>query len=173
MTAIATTHQESAPAHIPPTALSAETKSTLSDRFLLAGIQDLTLVIPAVWVVEIFRVERSQILALPFYSPLLIGITHHGGQVLPLLSTHSLLNTPSTALRENTMVVKLGDTAGAFAQVGLAIDRPLGSQTREALPNEIFSDPQSSSTSWVLLRPELVSQDLWQPLCWIPSSLST
>jgi hypothetical protein len=172
MTAIAT-HQEPAPVHAPLTTLGSESKSTLSDRFLLAGIQDLTLVIPAVWVVEIFRVERSQILALPFYSPLLIGITHHGGQVLPLLSTHSLLDAPSTALRENTMVIKLGDTAGAFAQVGLAIDRPLGSQTRAELPNEIFSDSQSSSTSWVLLRPELMSQDLWQPLCWIPNSLAT
>jgi chemotaxis signal transduction protein len=172
MTAIAT-HQELALAHKHPTALNSESKSTLSDRFLLAQVQNLTLVIPAVWVVEIFRMNRSQIMALPFYSPLLIGITHHGGQVLPLLSTHSLLNASSTALRETMMVVKLGDTAGAFAQIGLAIDRPLGNQTREALPNEIFSDPQPSNTSWVLLRPELVGQDLWQPLCWIPSSLST
>jgi CheW-like domain len=172
MTAIAT-HQEPAPTHTPLTALSSESKSVLSDRFLLAQVQDLTLVIPAIWVVEIFRVERSQILALPFYSSLLIGITHHGGRVLPLLSTHNLLNVPFTTLRENTMVVKLGDTAGALAQVGLAIDRPLGSQTRAELPNEIFSDPQPSSTSWVLLRPELMSQDLWQPLYWIPSSLST
>jgi hypothetical protein len=172
MTAIAM-HQEPTPVHTPLTTLSSQAKSTLSDRFLLAEVQNLTLVIPAVWVVEIFRVERSQILALPFYSPLLIGITHHGGQVLPLLSTHSLLTTPSTPLHENMMVVKLGETAGAFAQVGLAIDRPLGNQTRSELPNEIFSDPHPSNTSWVLLRPELVSQDLWQPLCWIPSSLST
>jgi CheW-like domain len=172
MTAIAT-HQESTPVRTPLTTLNSESKSALDDRFLLAQVQDLTLVIPAVWVVEVFRVERSQILALPFYSPLLIGITHHGGQVLPLLSTHSLLNVPSVALRENTMAIKLGDTAGAFARVGLAIDRPLGSQSRAELPNEIFSDPQPSNTSWVLLRPELVSQDLWQPLCWIPSNLST
>jgi CheW-like domain len=172
MTAIVT-HQEPAPVGAPLTALSSSSQSILSDRFLLAQVRDLTLVIPAVWVIEIFRVERSQILALPFYSPLLIGITHHGGQVLPLLSTHILLNAPSSALRENTMVIKLGDTAGTLAQVGLVIDRPLGSQTRAELPKEIFSDAQPSSPSWVLLRPELLSQDLWQPLCWIPSSLST
>jgi hypothetical protein len=171
MTSIAT-HQELIPAHTHPTALHSESNSTLSDRFLLAQVQDLTLVIPAIWVIEIFRVDRAQIMALPFYGPLLIGITHHGGRVLPLLSTHSLLNAPTTALRETTMVVKLGDTAGAFAQIGLAIDRPLGSQIRAELPKEIFLDPQPSHTSWVLLRPELVSQDLWQPLRWMPSSLS-
>jgi hypothetical protein len=151
-------------------------KSTLSDRFLLAQVQSFTLVIPAVWVVEIFRIERSQILALPFYGPLLIGITHHGGLVLPLLSTHSLLNSPSVPLHENTMVVKLGDTAGSLAQVGLVIDRLLGSQSRAELPNAIFSEalsPNHSSphSSMVLLQPEWVHPDLWKPLCWIPNSL--
>jgi CheW-like domain len=176
MTAIAP-HPESTPtqASIPAqnsVSTSTVSKSTLSDRFLLVQVQSFTLVIPAIWVVEIFRVERSQILALPFYSPLLIGITHQGGRVLPLLSTHSLLNAPSNSLRENTMVVKLGDTAGALAQVGLVIDRPLGSQNRAELPSAIFSEsPQPPSETMILLRPELVSADLWQPLCWLPTSL--
>jgi hypothetical protein len=164
MTAIAPTH---AALSAPPS----DAKSTLSDRFLLAQVQTLTLVIPALWVVEIFRVERSQILALPFYSPLLIGITHHGGRVLPLLSSYTLLNAPSTSLRENTMVVKLGDAAGSLAQVGIVIDRPLGSQTRAEIPSTVFDAPQSPNDSIVLLRPERVSADLWQPLCWIPSGL--
>jgi CheW-like domain len=161
-----------APTHAALSAPPSDTKSTLSDRFLLAQVQTLTLVIPALWVVEIFRVERSQILALPFYSPLLIGITHHGGRVLPLLSSSSLLNAPSTSLRENTMVVKLGDAAGSLAQVGIVIDRPLGSQTRAEIPSAVFADaPQSPTDSIVLLRPERVSADLWQPLSWIPSGL--
>jgi hypothetical protein len=166
MTAIAPLYVSSIPAESPTP------QAPLRDRFLLAQVQAFTLVIPALWVVEIFRAERSQILALPFYSPLLLGITHHGGRVLPLLSTHSLLNVPSPALRENTMVVKLGDQAGALAQVGLVIDRPLGSQTRAELPSAVFSETsQRSDSSLVLLRPELVSSDLWQPLCWIPNSL--
>jgi CheW-like domain len=161
-----------APTHAALSAPPSDAKSTLSDRFLLAQVQTLTLVIPALWVVEIFRVERSQILALPFYSPLLIGITHHGGRVLPLLSSSTLLNAPSTSLRENTMVVKLGDAAGSLAQVGIVIDRPLGSQTRAEIPSAVFADEaQSPNDSIVLLRPERVSADLWQPLCWIPSGL--
>jgi chemotaxis signal transduction protein len=169
MTAIAT-HQESTPLPASSPAQSTVPTAALSDRFLLAQVQSFTLVIPALWVVEIFRVERSQILALPFYSPLLIGITHHGGRVLPLLSSSSLLNAPSTSLRENTMVVKLGDAAGSLAQVGIVIDRPLGSQSRTEIPSAVFADaPQSPNDSIVLLRPERVSADLWQPLCWIPS----
>jgi CheW-like domain len=160
-----------APTHAALSAPPSDAKSTLSDRFLLAQVQTLTLVIPALWVVEIFRVERSQILALPFYSPLLIGITHHGGRVLPLLSSSTLLNAPSTSLRENTMVVKLGDAAGSLAQVGIVIDRPLGSQSRAEIPSAVFDAPQSPHDSIVLLRPERVSADLWQPLCWIPSGL--
>jgi CheW-like domain len=156
-----------APLHVALPAENPKPQSTLSDRFLLAQVQSFTLVIPALWVVEIFRAERSQILALPFYSPLLLGITHHGGRVLPLLSTHSLLNASSPTLRENTLVVKLGDQAGTLAQVGLVIDRPLGSQTRTELPSTVFAhDAQPSDPSLVLLRPELVSANLWQPLCW-------
>jgi CheW-like domain len=158
---------EIAPLHVSLPPENPKPQSTLSDRFLLAQVQSFTLVIPALWVVEIFRAERSQILALPFYSSLLLGITHHGGRVLPLLSAHSLLNAPSPTLRENTMVVKLSDQAGALAQVGLVIDRPLGSQTRAELPSKVFEDnAQPSNPSLVLLRPEAVSADLWRPLCW-------
>lgn len=154
---------------IAPTHSAAPSTSTLSDRFILTQVQSITLVIPAVWVTEIFRVERSQVLPLPFYNPLLLGITHQGGQVLPLLSAHSLLTAESALPRENNMVVKLGDAAGSLAQVGLIIDRTLGSQTRTALPSDLFSEsPQSPPAAMMLLRPEMVSADLWQPICWVP-----
>ncbi len=162
MTAIAPTHSAAPSTSVPST-------STLSDRFILTQVQSITLVIPAAWVTEIFRVERSQILPLPFYSALLLGITHQGGQVLPLLSAHSLLTAESALPKENNMVVKLGDAAGSLAQVGLIIDRTLGSQTRTELPSDLFSESlQSPSAAMMLLRPEMVSADLWQPICWVP-----
>jgi CheW-like domain len=158
-----------APTTSVPQSVAAPPKSDLSDRFILAQVQSITLVIPALWVAEIFRVERSQILPLPFYNPLLLGITHQGGQVLPLLSAHRLLTAASDLLRENNMVIKLGDAAGSLAQVGLVIDRTLGSQTRTALPSAIFLDaPQSPQAAVVLLRPEMVSANLWQPIYWVP-----
>jgi CheW-like domain len=165
MTAIAATH----PTPTPQRTASDLPTSALSDRFILAQVQSITLVIPAIWVAEIFRVERSQILPLPFYSPLIVGITHQGGQVLPLLSAHSLLTAELVLPRENSMVVKLGDAAGSLAQVGLVIDRTLGSQSRTALPSAIFLEsPQFPQTEMMLLRPEMVSADLWQPICWVP-----
>lgn len=158
-----------APLHSAAPSTSASSTSTLSDRFILTQVQSITLVIPAAWVTEIFRVERSQILPLPFYSPLLLGITHQSGQVLPLLSAHSLLTAESALPKENNMVVKLGDAAGSLAQVGLIIDRTLGSQTRTELPSDLFSEsPQSPPAAMMLLRPEMVSADLWQPICWVP-----
>lgn len=164
---------------IPTQSAAVAPQSTQSDRFILTQVQSITLVIPAAWIADVFRVERSQVLSLPFYSALLVGITHQGGRVLPLLSAHSLLQAESLSLkgshafslRENNMVVKLSDAAGALAQVGLVVDRTLGSQPRAELPAAVFSkSPQSPNEAMVLLRPEMVGPELWQPLCWVPSS---
>lgn len=163
MTAITPTH----PVQTPQTA-AAPSPSALSDRFILAQVQSITLVIPAAWVAEIFQVERSQILALPFYSPLLVGITHQSGQILPLLSTHRLLTTEPALLKESSMVIKLGDAAGSLSQIGLIIDRVLGSKIRTELPNSVFLEaPHSSKAAMKLLIPEMISADLWQPICWM------
>lgn len=146
-------------------------KTTLSDRFILAQVKATILVVPASWVDEIFQVERSQILPLPFYSSSLIGLAYQGGRVLPLVCASSLLGTASSVLREKVMVIKLGNKAGALAQVGLVVEHILGSQTRAALPQSVFSTSTQSTSDikMVLLRPEEVKQDLWQPQCWLPS----
>jgi chemotaxis signal transduction protein len=161
---------------IPTQSDAVPAQATLSDRFISVQVQSFNLVIPAAWVAEIFRIEKSQILPLPFYNPLLVGITHHGGRVLPLLSAHHLLKAASTSLRENTMVVKLNDAAGTLAHVGLVVDRTLGSQTRTELPATLFSDSltaeslNSASEPMLLLRSEWVSPDLWQPQHWLPDN---
>jgi chemotaxis signal transduction protein len=161
---------------IPTQSDAVPAQATLSERFILVQVQSFNLVIPAAWVAEIFRIEKPQILPLPFYNPLLVGITHHGGRVLPLLSAHHLLKTASASLQENTMVVKLNDAAGTLAHVGLVVDRTLGSQTRTELPPTLFSNSPSTealnpaSEPMILLRSEWVSSDVWQPLCWLPNS---
>lgn len=145
--------------------------SSLRERFILVQVQSFSLVIPAAWVAEIFRIERPQILSLPFYSPVLVGITHHGGRVLPLLSAHHLLKTDPPSLRETVMVVKLNDAAETLAHVGLVVDRTLGSQTRAELPPAIFADASNAMSEPIVLLPTTgVPSDLWQPLCWLPDS---
>lgn len=154
---------------------TATPQSTLSDRFILAQVTPLTLVIPAVWVAEVFRAERSQILPLPFYGPLLAGIIHQGGRVLPLVSAHQLLNAQSNLLGENLLVIKLGDAAGTLAQVGLIVDRTLSTQTRAHLPASVFATPFQANhhQTMILLRPELVSPEVWQPYGWSPDTNSS
>jgi hypothetical protein len=51
----------------------------LEQRFILTQVEQLTLVLPATWVTEIIRIDRSQILDLPFYDPLLVGIADRHG----------------------------------------------------------------------------------------------
>ena len=42
------------------------TQIALVDRFILTQVAESTLVFPAAWVAEIIRIDRSQILDLPF-----------------------------------------------------------------------------------------------------------
>lgn len=150
----------------PTVSVQAAAKSTLSDRFILAQVKSSTLVIPAGWVSEIFQVQRSQILPMPFYNSSVIGLTHQGGRVLPLLSASSLLSTEVDALRETTMVIKLSDAAGALTQVGLVVDRIVGSQTRADLPSSVWTEAAQSGQPMVLFRPEQVDSTVWQPQSW-------
>jgi hypothetical protein len=59
------------------------TQTVLADRFILTQVERFTLVFPAVWVAEILRLDRSQILDLPFYDPLMVGIINHNGRITP------------------------------------------------------------------------------------------
>ncbi len=142
------------------------TQTLLSDRFILTQVERFTLVFPAVWVAEILRLDRSQILDLPFYNPLLVGIMNHKAQITPLIAAARLLDALQPInLKERLMVVKLNDTAGQFANVGLVVDRPIGSSTRQELPPELFEAPTTIART-ILIRPELIPTNLWQPLRW-------
>jgi chemotaxis signal transduction protein len=140
-------------------------QTTLADRFILTGVERLTLVFPAVWVTEILRIERSQILDLPFYNPLLVGIVNHGGLVTPLIAAARLLDLSSLTLPERLLVVRLGRSAGNLANVGIIVDRAIGSSNRNELPPSLF-EPGSNDTQMRLISPEAISPDLWQPQRW-------
>lgn len=122
-------------------------------RFILAQVSNQTLAIPTVWVAEILRVEKIKILSLPFYNDLILGVTHHNGQVLPLLSTHLLLGQQQVELREISTVVKLGSVAGNVVKVGLVVDQVI----RSAMQSEL-------SKTAVVFDPQMIPVGLWQPL---------
>ncbi|MCG9889952.1 MAG: chemotaxis protein CheW [Thermosynechococcaceae cyanobacterium MS004] len=173
---------------------SAPADSGSLERFILTKVGTKTLVLPAVWVAEIVRIERSQILDLPFYDPLLIGVMHQDGRIVPLIATARLFQTeqsaPQPVLREALMVVRLGSTAGAIAHLGLVIDRAVGSQTRAELPASLFdasvgasvdasavgstvsnpAEPINPIDSMVLMNPSWLPLSLWKPQRWTNSA---
>jgi chemotaxis signal transduction protein len=135
------------------TAPSTPAPATSENRYILVQISDQTLAIPARWVAEILRVDKIKILSLPFYDNLVMGVTHHHGKVLPLLSTHLLLGQPSVDLREMSTVVRLGAITGDIVEVGLIVDQLMRSVIQSELP-----------TTVIVFDPQMMQLHLWQPL---------
>jgi CheW-like domain len=152
--------------------LATPTPTALSERYILTQISQCTLVFPATWVAEIVRIERSQVLELPFYNPLLAGIVHQNGNIVPLISAQRLLQLKLTALPETFMIVRLSGAAGHLANVGLLIDRAVGSSTRPELPPALFESPRTPlpvTAAMVLMNPDWIDPELWQPQRWMQS----
>ncbi|MBW4694400.1 MAG: chemotaxis protein CheW [Lyngbya sp. HA4199-MV5] len=141
------------------TETNAHSLQSLQHRYMLTQVGQQQLAFPTHWVEEIMLTERSQILRLPFYDRLLLGLVHHDGSIVPLLSAHTLLletrgqEMRSRALKDFLTVVRLRSAVDGLAGVGIVVDGVVGSITREQVAElRLFQ------------RSDLPSQ-LWQP-CW-------
>ncbi|PZD74837.1 hypothetical protein C1752_00665 [Acaryochloris thomasi RCC1774] len=148
----------------------AERPSTaLEQRLVLAQVGAFTLAIPALWVSEIARFEPSQMLELPFYPSPLMGLMHQGGQVVPLVSAAQLLQQERQMRQERPTVICLGEAAESLNQVGIVVDKILGSTTHSEVPATLFEPIDVSalgSEQMVLLSQEWFSSDVWKPQQW-------
>ncbi|MEO0374018.1 MAG: chemotaxis protein CheW [Cyanobacteria bacterium P01_A01_bin.17] len=148
----------------------AERPSTaLEQRLVLAQVGAFTLAIPALWVSEIARFELSQMLELPFYPSPLMGLMHQGGQVVPLVSAAQLLLQERQTHQERPTVICLGEAAESLNQVGIVVDKILGSTTHSDVPATLFEPIDISALSsdqMVLLSQEWFSADVWKPQQW-------
>lgn len=140
-------------------------------RFILARLDQFTFVFPSTVVAEILIVERSQILALPFYDPAVLGVIHNGGQIVPLISMRQIVGIPTGLTRESLTVVRLSDAAGDLVGLGLIVDMTLGIRSPEQLPPDLFSADQllgstNSDPKMRLFQPEILGGHLWQPQRW-------
>jgi chemotaxis signal transduction protein len=138
-------------------------QTSLADRFILTQVERQTLVFPATWVAEILRIDRSQILDLPFYDGLLLGVANHNGQIIPLIVGANLLQL-EPLLPERLVVVRLNENATRLENVGIIVDRAIGSTTRDQLPSELFIT--NNADDMVMMRSLLVPIRLWQPKYW-------
>jgi chemotaxis signal transduction protein len=137
-------------------------QTVLADRFISTEVAGFTLLFPAIWVAEILRIDRSQVLDLPFYDPLLVGVVHNSGHIIPLIAAARLLKLSQFSLSERAIVIRLDSTAGSLATIGVIVDRAIGSINRQDLPPEIFST-SSPVNNMLLMRPDLVPANLWKP----------
>ena len=142
----------------------ATTQTALADRFILTQVEAYTLVFPAIWVTELLRIDRSQILDLPFYDSLLVGIANYNGQMTPLIAAARLLGSAQSVLPERVMVVRLNQAVGQLANVGIIVERAIGSTTRSELPEQLFT--AHCAGEMMMMRQALVPTGLWQPQYW-------
>lgn len=143
----------------------------LTQRFILAELERLTFVFPATIVAGISIIERSQILALPFYNRAVLGVIHQQSQIMPLISLRQIVGVTAMLSTESLTVIHLGDAAGDLAGIGLVVDRSLGMRSHSQLPPDLFSterlpDTTNSEQKMRLFRPEIFDSGLWQPHRW-------
>ena len=147
------------------------TQSQAEQRFILAQLDQLTLVFQSAMVAEILVIKRSQILALPFYDQAVLGCIHNESQIIPLISIHQIVGAKVGPTKESLIVVRLSNVAEAMAGIGIVADRVLGSRAQEQLPADVFStdlsiDSANAGTKVWLFRSEVLSSHLWQPQRW-------
>lgn len=141
----------------------------ISSRLILTQVAGMTLAFPTPWVAEILRPERARVLPLPFYDALLLGLLHHNGHVISLVAGDRLLNSPATTLKETLMVIQLSPAAGALANVGIVVDRLLGSRQASQV-DLVYPEKGSGITpgdKTLLFNADLVPESVWQPLRWM------
>ena len=120
--------------------------NALQTRYIITQMGNQQLVFPAQWVAEIILIELSQILNLPFYNSMILGVVHHQGSIVPLLSSLMLLSKKLDQdvrfrmTKETLTVIRLGQSLEKFAGVGIVVEKVVGSFAAEQLSDQqIFS----------------------------------
>lgn len=136
--------------------LSAENSSfsdqCLQKRYILSRVGNQQLVFSAQWVAEIMLIERAQILNLPFYNRILLGVIHHQGNIVPLISSHILLSEKLgldvrfRGMQEKLTVICLSQAVNNLAGVGVVVEQVVGSFVTEKSPQQHIFQPSDLPT---------------------------
>jgi len=132
------------------------------NRYILTGIRgsrEQVVVFPDAFVSSIIVVDRSSVMAVPFYDRVIAGLIHHQGAVIPLVILRRVFGELSAMLSETFSVVHLSALAGGLEGVGLVVDRVLSS-----IPAGQYT-PSSDHLAVDALMAQLPLQ-LWQPQRW-------
>jgi chemotaxis signal transduction protein len=134
------------------------------NRYILTQVGHQQLSFPSQWVSEILTIERSQILPLPCYHPLLLGVTHHQGQIVPLISPDAFqVETTNRFARSSATeilsIVRLSRATQHLCGVGVVIEQVLGNRSKEQLA--------LSQTSIHAFDLQEISDTIWRPQPWL------
>lgn len=137
--------------------LTTSEPTALVDRYLLTEVGKYTLVFPANWVREVLQVEQSKVLQMPHYSSAVLGVANHQNSFLTLVAGWQFLPEIQPHRIDHFMVVRLGATMRNWQNIGIVIDRVLGSMVKKDFP-AIQQD------LFVMANSQLLPNHLWQPL---------
>jgi chemotaxis signal transduction protein len=138
-----------------------EVESSHRERFILARVERLTLVFPSQLVQEIAIVERDRVLQLPFYDASILGVVHYLGQIIPLISLHHIFNFVTTFNVEKLTIFRLSYLANNLGGVGLVVDETLGTEFKDRLPKNIFTQTENNQ-EMQLFELTKIQPNLWQ-----------
>lgn len=138
---------------------------SFESRYLLTQAGSQKIGFPSQWVTEIILIERSQILNLPFYDTRLLGVVHHQGNIIPLVtlqSTNRVSQRPR--IQETLTAIHLTQSVGTLSGVGLIVDRVIGSISHEQLSANEQTATDASEPPMEVFQPEIIPPSIWQPL---------
>jgi chemotaxis signal transduction protein len=130
-------------------------------RYLLSQVGQQFLAFVSAWVAEIMVVEPSKVLALPFYDPMLLGIVHGEGKIMPLVIPEASRQTARRyRTKENLTTIRLGASVGLLNGVGIIVDRIIGTVSQEQLSTRM----QATATESIqIFHLEDIPPTIWQP----------
>lgn len=143
---------------------------SFQNRYILTQVGHQKIGFPSQWVAEIMLIERSQILHLPFYDSMLLGVVHHQSSIIPLVTLQFTNPTSQDRpiqrqrIQETLTAIRLSQSVTKLSDVGLIVDRVIGSISHEQLSTNEQNATESSNPPIEVFQPERIPQSIWQPL---------
>lgn len=142
---------------------------SLQTRYIITRLGNQQLVFPAQWVDEIMLIERAQILSLPFYNSSILGVVHHQGSIIPLVTIQLLNNvgqeqiTQQHRIQEKLTAIRLSQSISELSGVGLIVDQVIGSISHEQLLANNQEATTASNLPVEVFQIDRIEQCIWQP----------
>lgn len=138
-------------------------------RYILTQVENQQLAFPTQWVTEIILVERSQILTMPFYHSMVLGVVHHQGSIIPLITLPRINQGQQTQvvqknrIQETMKVIHLAESVNKLSGVGLIVEQVIGSISHEQLLANEQKQLENFPSQIEVFQPDRIPPSIWQP----------